>query len=87
MALHIHTQGRFNNHTACSLYMIMVMAPGVFGVMKMGNAVPRVGLEPTSLAFWVSVLPSHQVGCLMSTLYPRLPVYAAPCLRSQCRLL
>ena len=29
----------------------------VVGVMKMGNIVPRAGLEPTSLAFWVSVLP------------------------------
>ena len=34
----------------------------VVGVMKMGNTVPRVGLEPTSLAFWASVLPLHHVG-------------------------
>ena len=26
------------------------------GVMKMGNMVPRAGIEPTSLAFWASVL-------------------------------
>ena len=31
----------------------------VMGVMKMGNTVPRGGLEPTSLAFWASVLPFH----------------------------
>ena len=48
------------------------------GAMKMGNIVPR--------AFWASVLPLHHIGTLMSPLYPRLPVYAAPCLRGQCRL-
>ena len=31
----------------------------VMGVMKIGNTVPRVGLEPTSLAFWAIVLPLH----------------------------
>ena len=30
--------------------------------MKMGNIVPRVGLEPASLAFRASVLPLHHVG-------------------------
>ena len=34
----------------------------VMGVMKMGNIVPRVGLEPISLAFRTSVLPLHNVG-------------------------
>ena len=29
----------------------------VMGVTKMGNIVPKVGLEPTSLAFRASVLP------------------------------
>ena len=56
MALHIHGQGRFNNHTAHSLYRIMVMATSVIGVMKMGNTMPSVGIEPTSLALWDSVL-------------------------------
>ena len=46
--------------------------------MKMGNTVPKVGLELTSLAFQASV---------MSPLYLCLPVYVAPCLRGQCRLL
>ena len=55
--------------------------------MKMGNTVPRVGLEPTSLAFWASVLPLHHTGSLMSPLSPRLPVDAAPCLRGHGRLL
>ena len=60
MALYIHTQGRFNNHTSPSLYMIMVMATSVVGVTKMGNTVPRVGLKPISLAFQASV-PLHDV--------------------------
>ena len=55
--------------------------------MKIGNTVPRLGLEPTSLAFWASVLPLHHVGALMSPLYSCLPVYVAPCLRGECRLL
>ena len=57
------------------------------GVMKMRNIAPRAGIEPTSLAFQASVLPLHHTGFLMSPLYPRLPVYAAPCLKGQCRLL
>ena len=40
--IYIHIQGRFNNHTACSFYRIMVMATIVVGVTKMGNIVPRV---------------------------------------------
>ena len=43
MALHIHTQGRFNNHKAHTLHRIMVTATSVVGVMEMGNIVPRVG--------------------------------------------
>ena len=57
------------------------------GVMNMVNIVTRAGIKPTSLAFWAGVLPLDCVGYLMSPLYPRLPVYAAPCLRGQCRLL
>ena len=34
----------------------MVRATSVMGVMKMGNIVPTVGIEPTSLAFQASVL-------------------------------
>ena len=48
--------------------------------MKMGNIVPRAGIEPTSLAFRANV------GFLMSPLYPYPPVHAAPCFRGQCRL-
>ena len=59
----------------------------VMGVMKMGNIVPRAGLEPTSLAFQASVLPLHHVGSLMSPLYPCPLVYVALCLRGQRRLL
>ena len=50
--------------------------------MKMGNTVPRTGVEPTSLAFWASMLPLHHRGSLMSPLYPRPPVCATACLRS-----
>ena len=87
MALHTHTQGMLNNHTACSLYRIMVMATSVVGVTKMGNIVPKVGFKPTSLSFWASVLLLHHVGSLMSPLYPYPPGYVALCLRGQCRLL
>ena len=56
MALHIHTQGGSNNHTVQSLYWIMVTPTSVMGVMKMGNIVPRVRLQPTSLAFCANLL-------------------------------
>ena len=79
------TQCRFTNNTAHSLYRIIVMATSVTGVMKY---CAQSGFEPTSLVFWASVLlPLHHVGSLMSWLYPRLSVYAAPCLRGQCRRL
>ena len=55
------------------------------GVMKMGNTVPRAGLETTSLAFQASVLPLHHTGSLMSPLNPCLPDDASSCLRGQCR--
>ena len=64
-------------HSAFFKYAIVV------GVMKMGNIVPRAGLEPTSLAFRASVQLLH-IGSLISPLSPRLPVYAAPSLRGQC---
>ena len=48
--------------------------------MKMGNIVHRAGVESTSLAFWVTVLPLHDVCYPMSPLHPHLPDYAAPCL-------
>ena len=54
---------------------------------KWGNIVPRAGIKPTSLAFQASVLPLFHIGSLISPLYPNLPVYAAPCLRGQCRIL
>ena len=56
-------------------------------VVKMGNIVPRAGIEPISLAFWVSVLILRHIGSLMSPLYPCLPVCAVPCPRGQCSLL
>ena len=59
------------------------MATSVVGVMKMKNIVPRA----TSLAFWARVLSLHHVGSLMSPLHPHPPVYVAPYLRGQCKLL
>ena len=55
------------------------MATSVMRVMKMGNIVPRARIRPRSLAL-------HHLGSLMSPLCPRPPVYAAPCLSGQCRL-
>ena len=46
VTVHIHTQGRFNNDTAHSVYRIMVTATSVMGMMKMGNIVPRARIEP-----------------------------------------
>ena len=51
--------------------------------MKMGTIVLRAGIEPTSLAFWASMLPFQHAGSLMSPLNPCLPIYAPPCLRAQ----
>ena len=65
----------------------LVIYIAVICVMKMGKTMPRVGLEPPSLAFRASVLPLHHIGSPMSPLYPHTPVCAAPCLRGQCRLL
>ena len=42
--------------------------------MKMGNTVPRAGLEPTFLAFWASVLPFHHIGFPDVTTIP-VPIY------------
>ena len=64
----------------------MVTATSVVGVMKMGNIVPRARIEPKSLAFR-DRKPHNHIGSLMLSLYPHLPVYAAPCLGGQCRLL
>ena len=38
--------------------------------MKVGNIMPRAGLETTSLAIRASVLPLHHIGSLMSSLCP-----------------
>ena len=69
----------FNNH---SLYRILVTS---CDMMKMKDIAPRAGIERTSLAFCASLF--------MTITPPRLPnvatlsVYAALCLRGQCRLL
>ena len=68
------------------LHGCMYVIVNVMSVMKMGNIVPRVGIKPTSLAFWTSVLLLHHIGFPDVTTVPT-PVYAAPCLRGQWRLL
>ena len=61
----------------------MIIATSVMRVTKMGNIVPRAVIEPTSLAFG-PVSNYYITGAsLMSPLDPRIPVYAAPCLRGQ----
>ena len=49
----IRAQNGFNQVLTftCAVYMAMS-----WGVMKVGNIVPRVGIEPTSLAFQANVL-------------------------------
>ena len=47
---------------------IMVTKTSVLGMIKMGNIVPRVGIEPTSLEFQASDLRLHHVGSPMSHL-------------------
>ena len=63
-----------NNHTAHTMYRIMVTITSVVGEMRMENTVPRARIKPTSLAFQASVLPFHHIVSLMSPLHPRLPV-------------
>ena len=69
----------FNNHTACRLYRIMVMATSVMGLMKMRNIAPRVGIEPTSLAFQANVLTVTQPR-LHDDIALTIPTYLCSCL-------
>ena len=46
---YIHTQGRFDNQTAHSLYGIQVTAASVITVMKIESIAPRAGFKPTLL--------------------------------------
>ena len=87
MAPFLRGQSRIKHISYLCRYRLCNVNNIVVGVMKMWNTVPREGLEPTSLEFRVSVLPLHHVDSLMSQLYPRPPVCAAPHLRGQCRLL
>ena len=79
--------GTLHHQIDYTILILLNEVISVVGVMKMGNIVPRAGFEPTSLAFQASVLPLHDVGFQISPLYPLPPVYAAPCLRDQRRLL
>ena len=52
----------------------------VVGIMKISNIAARAGIEPTYLAFRVSL------GSRMLPPYPPLPVCVAYCIRGMCRL-
>ena len=54
--------------------------------IKIGNIVPRVGIELTSLAFWASGLTMEPPRLPDVTTLPS-PVYRAPCLRGTGSLL
>ena len=54
--------------------------------MKMGNSVSSLGIEPSSLAFWASMLTISLSRFPDVTSIPT-SIYAVPCLRSKCRLL
>ena len=54
------------------------------GVTKIGNIVPTAF---TDIAGQCAAMHVNHVGPLMLPLYPHPPVYAAPYLRGQCRLL
>ena len=66
----------FHTHTVYSVCRILVTAPVSLGVMKTGNIVPRVRIEPnTSLAFRASVPPlNHQVSRCHHPTHDHLPV-------------
>ena len=55
--------------------------------MKVGNIAPRAGIEPTSFAYVATVLTITPPRIPDVIKFPYTPVYAAPCLGSQCRLL
>ena len=79
LALHIHTQDRFNNHTVHSLYMVM-------GVMKMGNYCAWSGTRThiSGIPDQCATISSHR---LPDNTIVSSPTCLAPCLRGQCRLL
>ena len=84
MTMDIHTQGGFNNHAVRNLYKSMVTATSVTWVMKMGNIVPRVGIE---LAFWPCVLAILPPGLLDVITLPMPICLYGSLLRGQCRVL
>ena len=59
----------------------MHIKKSVVGVMKIGNIVPRAGIEPTPRAFQASVLRYHHIGIVVTS--GSLTVYGAHCLRGQ----
>ena len=59
------------------------MATSVVGVMKMGNTVPRMGLETdiSGIPGQCATITPHRLPDI--PLYSRQPDYVAPCLRGQ----
>ena len=47
----------------------------VVGVMKTGNIVPTVEMQPTSLTFRASMLPLQHIGSMMSYTHAYLSVW------------
>ena len=67
-------------------YVLYFYPTHIYSGMKMGNIVARVGIKPTYLALWAQCATITPCRLPDVTLYPCLPVYAALCLRRQCRL-
>ena len=80
VCVYVCTQGSFNDHRAHSLYRILVKATMVVGVIKMGNIVSRVAIEPISLAFQASVLTIIPHRLPDVTTIPMPTLHVAPCL-------
>ena len=70
------------------MYIYIYIHTLVKGVMKMENITPRAGIEPISLAFWVSVvaITSCRLPDATTVHFPNC-ICGPPCLRDQCRQL
>ena len=54
-----YTESRFNNYTVNtldSLYNYHTHGTSVMSVMKIGNIMPRAGIEPTSVALMLTII-------------------------------
>ena len=53
MALHIHTQSRFNDHTACNLYRILVREAVLWMIDENLEIGPEMGQEVPFRMYWM----------------------------------